>query len=135
MLRQKKRTGEAPNILLVENDEFLADIYERNLVMEGFRVTKTGSGERAIKMLEGKGADLVLLSVVLPKMNGFETLRTAKTNPKIANIPVVMLSKLGTADDVRKSKELGADGYIIKTHFMPSEIVDKVKKILFHKKS
>ncbi len=133
MLRQKKQTGGQPHILLVESDAFLADIYEKNLLMEDFKVSKATNGERALKILEGKGVDLVLLSVLLPKMNGFEMLSAIKNNQKTGAIPVLMLSKLGTAEDVRKSKELGADGYIIETHFMPSEIVDKIKKILFHK--
>lgn len=133
MLKQKKQTGNQPHVLLVENDAFLADIYEKNLQMEDFKVSKATNGERAIKILEGRGVDLVLLSVILPKMNGFETLSAIRDNQRTAAIPVLMLSKLGTAEDVKKSKELGATGYIIKTHFMPSEIVDKIKKVLFHK--
>ncbi|MCX6782336.1 MAG: response regulator [Candidatus Magasanikbacteria bacterium] len=134
MLRQRKPDGNQPNILLVESDAFLADIYEKNLLMEDFKVSKATNGERAIKMLESKGADLVLLAVVLPKMNGFEVLSAIRSNVKTATIPVLMLSKLGTVDDVRKSRELGATGYIIKTHFMPSEIVEKIKRVLYNKK-
>lgn len=132
MLRQKRQQGSQPHILLIESDIFLADIYEKNLLMEDFRVTKAVNGERALKILETKGADLVVLSILLPKMNGFEVLAAIKNNPKIAQIPVVMLSKLGTADDVKKSMDLGANSHIIKTHFMPSEIVDKIKKVLYN---
>jgi DNA-binding response OmpR family regulator len=135
MLRQKKQTGSQPHILLVESDAFLADIYEKNLVMEGFKVSKVANGERALKLLETKGADSILLSVVLPQMNGFEVLSAIKKDVKTAHIPVIMLSKLGTSDDVARSKELGAASYIIKTHFMPSEIVDKVKKLCLTKKA
>jgi len=134
MIKKAKPTLEAPNILLVEPDAFLADIYEKNLMMEDFRVAKTESGERALSLLKTKRFDLVLLSATLPKMNGFETLEAIKKNSKTAGIPVVLLSKLGAREDVDKSLVLGAAGYIIKTHFQPSEIVDKIKQILFHKK-
>jgi DNA-binding response OmpR family regulator len=133
MIRKDKTTVEAPGILLVEPDAFLADIYEKNLMLEDFRVTKAVSGERALTLLKTKRFDLVLLSATLPKMNGFETLEAIKKNPKTAGIPVVLLSKLGTREDVDKSLVLGAAGYIIKTHFQPSEVVDKIKQILFHK--
>ena len=134
MIKKEKRTAGAPNILLVEPDAFLADIYEKNLVMEDFRVAKAGSGERALDLLKTKQFDLVLLSVILPKINGFETLEAIKKDRKTAAIPVVLLTKLGAREDVEKSRALGADGYIIKTHFQPSEVVDKIKQILFHKK-
>jgi DNA-binding response OmpR family regulator len=132
MLRQKKVLADSPHILLVESDEFLADIYEKNLAMEGFRVTKVMTAERALKILQTKDIHLVLASVILPKLNGFELLTLIKNDSDLSSLPVIMLSKLGTAEDVQKSKQLGSAGFIIKTHFQPSEIVDKIKKVLFH---
>lgn len=133
MIKKEKSTADGSNILLVEPDVFLADIYEKNLMMEDFRVIKAGSGERALALLKTKRFDLVLLSATLPKMNGFEVLGAIKKDRKTSAIPVLLLSKLGTREDVDKSRALGAAGYIIKTHFQPSEVVDKIKKILFPK--
>lgn len=133
MLKKDKKTGDQANILLVEADAFLADIYEKNLVMEGFRVTKAPSAERALALVKTKKFDLIVSAAVLPKMNGFELLETLKTERETAFIPVLMLSKLGTKEDVDRSLGLGAAGYIIKAHFQPSEIVDKIKKILFQR--
>jgi DNA-binding response OmpR family regulator len=131
MLKKSHQSGKSPIILLVESDEFLADIYAKNLEMENFRVTKVSNGERALAQLKTKDVDLVLLSATLPNMNGFEVLAEIKKDNKTAPIPVILLSKLGTKEDVEKSRELGAEAYIIKSHFRPSEIVDKIKKLLF----
>lgn len=121
------------NILLIEPDEFLADIYEKNLVMEGFKVTKTISAERALSLLKTKKFSLVLAPVNLAKMNGFEFLETIKSNPRTAGLPVIIMSKTGNKEDIVRSRVLGASGYIIKSHFQPSEVVDKIKRILFNK--
>lgn len=133
MLKIKRNSG-AQHILLVEPDAFLSDIYEKNLVMEDFRVTKAGNAERALKIAETKKPDLVISAVMLPKENGFELLSALKAGSTTKDIPVIILTKLGSKDDVEKAMALGADGYIIKTHFQPSEIVEMVKRILFHKK-
>lgn len=121
------------NILLIEPDEFLADIYEKNLVMEGFKAVKTTGAERALSLIKTKKFNLVLVSVNLAKMNGFEFLEIVKSDPKTVGLPVIIMSKNGNKEDVQRSRVLGASGYIIKSHFQPSEVVDKIKKILFNK--
>ncbi|MFA5127443.1 MAG: response regulator [Patescibacteria group bacterium] len=131
MLKKIHQSGKIQSVLLVESDEFLADIYAKNIEMEGFRVVKAVNGERALAQLKNKEIDLILLSATLPGMNGFEVLAELKNDKKTAFIPVILLSKLGAKEDVEKSRELGAEAYIIKSHFRPSEIVDKIKKILF----
>lgn len=133
MLKRKQQFGEQASILLVEPDAFLADIYEKNLLMEDFKVVAAPSAERALSLLKTKKFDIALLSAILPKMNGFELLEKLKGDRETTKMPVLMLSKLGTKEDVDHSRGLGADGYIITTHFQPSEIVDKIKKILFQR--
>ncbi|MDD2758436.1 MAG: response regulator [Patescibacteria group bacterium] len=130
MLKQKKSTGGKASILLIESDAFLAGIYEKNLVMEDYAVAVASSGESGLKTAQKKLPDLILLSVLLPGMNGWEVLAGLKKGEKTRDIPVVMLTKLGTKEDVEKGRALGASAYIIKAHFQPSEVVDKIKKIL-----
>jgi len=120
-------------ILLIEPDEFLADIYEKNLIMEDFKVVKTTSAERAESLMKKKDFSLVLVSASLPKMNGFEFLEKIKSNAKTSALPVVILSKAGNKEDFVRARVLGASGFIIKAHFQPSEVVDKIKQILFNK--
>jgi len=128
MTRTEKTVS--PHILLIESDEFLGSIYEKNLLMEGFKVSRAVNGERGIKMANTKNPDLILLAVLLPKVNGFEVLGDLKNNKTTKNIPVVMLTKLGSKADVQKGQDLGVADYLIKGHFRPSELVDKVKRIL-----
>jgi two-component system phosphate regulon response regulator OmpR len=131
MLKTAKQSGRSAQILLIEPDEFMADIYAKNLEMEGFRPTIATNGERGLNQLKNKKFDIILLSATLPIMNGFEVLQMITTDKKTAGTPVIMLSKLGAKEDVEKSRQYGAAAYIIKSHFRPSEIVDKIKKILF----
>lgn len=125
-----KTTKPALRILLVESDEFLGSIYEKNLLLEGFKVSRAVNGEQGLKMAVSKKPDLILLTVLLPKKNGFEVLEDLKAGEKTKNIPVIIMTKLGFRDDVTKGFALGAVDYLIKGNFRPSEIVDKVKKIL-----
>ncbi|PIT88093.1 MAG: response regulator [Candidatus Magasanikbacteria bacterium CG10_big_fil_rev_8_21_14_0_10_36_32] len=125
-----KEKIDKPHILLIESDEFLGGIYEKNLLMEDFKVTRAINGERGLKLAETKKPDLILLAVLLPKINGFEILAELKKDNATKNIPVVMLTKLGSKEDVQKGAVLGAADYLIKGHFRPSELVDKVKVIL-----
>lgn len=122
-----------PIILLIEPDEFLADIYEKNLTMNGFGVLLAKTAEKAMSLAETKKPELILLEVILGRTNGFELLSRLKVNKLTKKIPIIVITKLGQKKDVEKAYELGADDYLIKIHFSPSELVDKVKKILVNK--
>ncbi|MDD2807452.1 MAG: response regulator [Patescibacteria group bacterium] len=117
-------------ILLVEDDEFLAELYATKLNMEGFEVFLAVDGEKGLKLAKEKMPDLVLLDIILPKMDGFEVLGKMKIDPETKNIPVILLTNLSQKDEVKKGLELGAKDYLIKAHFMPSEVVKKIKQTL-----
>lgn len=119
------------NVLLVEDDVFLANIYKTKFTMEGFNVIHTDNGESAITEANKKKPDIILLDVLLPKKDGFAVLTDLKQeSSEVKGIPVILLTNLGQKDDVEKGLEMGAEDYLIKAHFKPSEVVDKVKKIL-----
>ena len=119
-----------PTILLIEPDAFLADIYEKNLTMNGFKVVTAKTGEKGLFLAGSKEPVLILLEVALGKENGFEILARIKNDKKIKKIPVIIITKLGQKKDVEKGLMLGAADYLIKIHFSPSEIVDKIKRVL-----
>ena len=119
-----------PVLLLIEPDEFLADIYEKNLTMNGYKVFLAKTGEKGINLAETKKPDLILLEIMLPQTNGFELLSRMKGHKLIKNIPIIVITKLGQKQDVEKAYALGALDYVIKTHFSPSELVDKIKRLL-----
>lgn len=117
-------------ILLVEDDPFLLDMYSTKFKDVGFDVDIAQDGEMGISKTKELMPDLVLLDIVLPKKDGFEVLKTLKSDSQTAKIPVVMLTNLGLESDVKRGLELGAQSYIIKAHFTPTEVVAKIKEIL-----
>jgi CheY-like chemotaxis protein len=117
-------------ILLVEDDSFLASVYATKFELEGFTVFHASDGEMGVTMAEKNDPDIVLLDILMPKMDGFETLRRLKMDPKLVHIPVVMLTNLGQKEDVERCLKDGAVDYLIKAHFVPGEAVKKVRKIL-----
>jgi len=117
------------NVLLVEDDSFLIDIYTTKLKEAGFSVEVAENGETALKKIKTNKPDLVILDLVLPKMDGWEILKEIKADPKSKEIPVVILSNLGQKGEVEKGLEMGAIKYLIKAHYTPSEIVEEIKKL------
>ncbi len=115
---------------MVEDDVFLASIYQKKFEMEGFRVTAVDNGDKVLPEAKKKKPDIILLDILLPKRDGFSVLALLKADNGLKDIPVIMLTNLGQKDDVDKALAAGATDYLIKAHFKPSEIVDKVRKIL-----
>lgn len=120
-------------ILLVEDDLFISGMYQTKLSMLGYSVRVASDGEAGWAELQKEAPDIVLLDIVLPKKDGFEILSDIRANDKLKNLPVILLTNLGQKPDVQKGLELGADDYIIKAHFTPTEVVEKIEKMLAKK--
>lgn len=120
----------AKKILLIEDDVFLSEIYAIKLEEAGFEVSVAGDGSLGLQKIKEASPNLLLLDIVMPKMDGFEFLRLLKSDEDTKSIPVVILSNLGEQEDVEKGLELGAEAYIIKAHYTPTEVVAKIKNIL-----
>ncbi len=117
-------------ILLIEDDSFLISMYSTKFEIEGFNVISANNGENGLVVANKNKVDIILLDILMPKMNGFEVLENLKKQQKTAEIPVILLTNLNQKDEIDKGLALGADDYLVKAHFMPSEVVDKIKKIL-----
>jgi len=117
-------------ILLVDDDAFLLGIYKKKFELEGFKVTTAHNGEEALEEVARRRPHIIMMDVLMPKLDGFATLEALKADEQTASIPVVLLTNLGQKEDVEKGFALGAEDYLIKTHFKPSELVHKVKTIL-----
>jgi len=87
-------------------------------------------GEKGLEAVEKEKPDLVLLDLILPGLDGFEVLTKIKENPAVSQIPVIILSNLGQKDDIEKGLKMGAKDYLIKAHFTPAEIIEKIGIIL-----
>ncbi|MDP6585611.1 MAG: response regulator transcription factor [Anaerolineales bacterium] len=97
-----------------------------NLDLEGFSVHEAYDGKDALDQIRKVLPDLVILDVMMPKMDGFETLAVLREN---SNVPVIMLTARGEEDDRVRGLELGADDYITKP-FSPRELVGRVRAVL-----
>ncbi|MAF80449.1 response regulator [bacterium] len=118
-------------ILLVEDDSFISGMYFTKLSSLGFVVEVVEDGEAAWQRLQQDPLpDLVLLDVVLPKKDGFEILEGLRKDERTQKLPIILLTNLGQKPDVERGIKLGADDYIIKAHYTPTEVVDKITGIL-----
>jgi len=120
----------AKKILIVEDDKFLRELISRKLQKEGFEILQAADGEEGEKKIKETKPDLILLDLILPGIDGFEVLSRIKQDPTVAPIPVVILSNLGQKEEIEKGLKLGAVDYLVKAHFTPAEIVEKIKVIL-----
>lgn len=117
-------------ILIVEDDTFLRALIVKKLNEEGFQIMEAMDGESAINQLKEKTPDLILLDLILPGMDGFEILKHIKKNESSSSIPVIILSNLGQKEEIDRGLELGAEDFLIKAHFTPDEIIQKVRSVL-----
>lgn len=117
-------------ILLVEDDSFVSDIYQKKIESEGFKIVTAENGVEAIKKLNEIVPDLILLDIVMPYMDGMDVLKEIKANDKWKNIPVILLTNLSEKEKIEEAIGIGANDYLIKSHFTPSEVISKVNLIL-----
>jgi len=117
-------------ILIVEDDNFLLNMYADKFRAENFEVFISEDGAKGVKLAKEQIPGIILLDIMLPKMNGFEVLEKLKADAKTKNIPVILLTNLSQKEEVKKGLDLGARDFLIKAHFMPNEVVDKVKEVV-----
>ncbi len=119
------------NILLVEDDSFISGMYFTKLSSLGFKVEVIEDGEAAWERLSKDPLPhLLLLDIVLPKKDGFEILESLRRDARTATLPIILLTNLGQKPDVERGIKLGANDYIIKAHYTPTEVVEKITKLL-----
>ncbi len=123
------------SILIVDDDEFLLDMYSLKFRQSGFNVEPCFGGQEALEKIHGGfKPDAVLFDLVMPNMDGFEFLRSLKKENLPEKCKLIILSNLGQKEDVEKGLSLGANDYIVKAYFTPSEVLAKVTSLLDEKK-
>jgi len=114
-------------ILLVEDDDALANVYLTRLQAEGFDVKRVANGEDALVSALEYHPDLVLLDVMMPKVSGFEVLDIIRNTPETANLKVVMLTALSQEADKKRAESLGVDDYLVKSQVVIADVIDRIK--------
>jgi DNA-binding response OmpR family regulator len=135
-VKTNEENGEGKKLLVVEDDPFLSDIYNTKLKQVGFNVDLAMTGEECLQKLAAGKYDLMVLDIVLPQLDGWEILsrikemREKNSNPNLNGLKIIILSNLGQKEEIRKGLDLGADGFMIKAHFTPSEVAEEINKTL-----
>ncbi len=119
-------TSQRRKILVVDDEPRIIQFIRLNLEHDGFEVYEATSGPQALEKLRDQLPDLILLDVMMPDIDGFETLRLIR---EISTVPVIMLTAKGEEDDRVRGLELGADDYVTKP-FSPRELVSRVRAVL-----
>ena len=119
--------GQKKKILLIEDDDTLAEVYRQRLELEGFEVTRSNNGEIALKDAVEFHPDLVLLDVMMPNLNGFDVLDILRNSPQTRNVHIIMLTALSQPKDAEKAKQLGADDFLVKSQVVIGDVVQRIK--------
>ncbi|MDQ3065308.1 MAG: response regulator [bacterium] len=124
---ETKPTGVRKKILLVEDDDGLAQVYSVRLDVEGFEVRRVPNGEDALSAAQEFMPDLILLDVMMPKVSGFDVLEIFRNTPEMANIKIVMLTALSQEADRKKAEEMGVDDYLVKSQVVIADVIERIK--------
>lgn len=116
-------------VLIIDDDPFISEMYVLKFKDEHFDVLVAQSGKDGLKKISEYDPDVILLDVVMPDMDGFQLLEELK---KQGGRPrkIIMLTNLGQKEDVERGMALGVRDYMVKAHFTPSEVAERVKKLL-----
>jgi DNA-binding response OmpR family regulator len=119
--------GHLKRILLVEDDDAIANVYLMRLQAEGFDVRRVGNGEDALAAALSYKPDLVLLDVMMPKVSGFDVLDILRNTPETANLKIIMLTALSQDSDKERAESLGVDDYLVKSQVVIADVIERIK--------
>lgn len=118
-------------ILIIDDDNFLLDMYALKFGQNGYQVdTALGSTVALDKLKGGATPDVIVTDLLMPVMDGFELLEKIRDEKLVPNAKRIILSNLSQDGDIERGKSLGVDGYIVKASCTPSEVLEKVNKII-----
>lgn len=117
-------------VLLIEDDQFLASLLRNRLKKEGFEVALATTGPEALEILKTLRPGIILLDIILPGRSGFEVLEEIRADPQIKDTPVIIISNLGQETDMERMKALGAIEYFVKARSSIDDIVARSKEVV-----
>lgn len=117
-------------ILFIEDEPALQKTFADFLREHGHVVISAFDGQKGLELVKSDRPDLVLLDLILPRLHGLDLLSAMRQDPETSQIPVIVLTNLETADDVRRAIELGAKAYLVKTNYTPQEVLEKIESAL-----
>ncbi|MDQ5950153.1 MAG: two-component system, OmpR family, response regulator [Patescibacteria group bacterium] len=123
-------TAKKYNILIVDDDKFLLNMYSMKFTKEGMAVTAIGDPQEALEKLRGGlTPDIIVMDIVMPGMDGIELLTKIRAEKLSPSSVVIVLSNQGQQSDIDRAKAIGINGYIVKATTIPSEVLREVERI------
>lgn len=127
-MKESSKSKGKKTVLVVEDDEFMLKAYTAKIEAEGWEICIAPDGNVALEFVHKQGPpDLVILDIMLPFVNGFEVLEQIRKQSSWKKVPVIVVSNLGQAEDLEKTKKLGADQHLIKSNVKINEIIEAAK--------
>lgn len=118
-------------ILIIEDDEFVRDLYKRYLEKAGFEVLYAVDGEVGLNEAKKQKLDLILLDIMLPKKTGIEVLKGLRSSTEIGkDNPVFLLTNLGQEAIINEAFQIGCQAFLLKAKMLPQDVVHEVQKFL-----
>ncbi|MDQ3952550.1 MAG: response regulator [Actinomycetota bacterium] len=116
-------------VLICDDDPVILRLLEVNLELEGYDVLTANHGEEAFEIASRELPDLVILDIMMPRLDGYQTCEKLKAQPSTEQIPVVFLSAKAQASDIEKGKSYGVSEYLTKP-FDPNDLLDVVERLV-----
>jgi CheY-like chemotaxis protein len=117
-------------ILIVEADPMILEIYQKKFSDSGFEVATADSGERVLEIAKKDKPEVILLDLIMPKMDGFEVIRNLRSGEYDPGMKIIILSNLSQREDQERALNLGANGFVTKAEYSPTDLVKEVKRLL-----
>ncbi len=117
-------------ILIVEDDAMISAMYKSKFEADGFKILVAVDGANGLELAKKEKPNIIMMDIIMPRMDGFSVLSKLKKTGQTKNIPVIMLTNLGTDEDKDKAKKLGVVDYLVKANLTPAQISEKIKKYL-----
>jgi CheY-like chemotaxis protein len=118
-------------IIIVEDDPMISEIYQRKFIDSGFEVMAATTGEQVMTLAKNNQVDVILLDLIMPKMDGFQVIEALRKGEEYdKNIKIIVSSNLSQREDQEKAMQLGANGFVAKSEYTPSELVAEVSRLL-----
>jgi DNA-binding response OmpR family regulator len=121
-------------VLIAEDDKFLIKAYSAKLTKEGFKIIMAANGNEVVIKAKAEKPDIILLDLNMPEKNGFDALYELKQDETTKNILVIITSNLSQESDIKRSKDLGATDYLVKSDTPIQKVVEKIKQVLANAK-
>ena len=116
-------------VLVVDDEDDVVQFIQTVLTTEGFDVVTAYDGLGAIDVALAEKPDVIILDIMMPVMDGYEVCAKLRASEETSRIPILCLSSAYTTSAVRQSREMGAQGYIVKP-FAPADLVNEVRRVL-----